>query len=159
VNWHIGKFIYNPFVDYTIGMTVISLLQRRRGAFSRKSTYQDTALQTGGIAVDQDAFTTGLDRIYDVRGLATMHAEIENEGGSNGLTYKIEKARKEFADIADLVDADFDEDILGDTNVANSAIDIQDIVDISPETTAIRIRIKRQTAGQDTTLGGIVAIN
>ena len=68
----------------------------------------DPVLETGGITIDQDAYSSGLDRIYDVKGLKNMHVEIENTGGANGLTYKIEKARKDFANVSDLVDADFD---------------------------------------------------
>lgn len=138
-------------------MATISLLQRRRGAFSRKTAYQDTALQTGGIAVDQDAYSPGLDRVYDVRGLDSMHSEIENTG-ANPLTYTIEAARKEFADIATLVDADFDLVLVPDTNVPNGTKNNQNIIAISPESTVIRIRIKRQNAGQDAELKGIVSI-
>lgn len=119
----------------------------------------DPVLQTGAIAIDQDAYTAGLDRIYDVRGLRNMYAEIRNTGGANGLTYTIEKARKSFTDITTLVDADFDKVIKADTNVAFGANDPNSIVDISPETTAIRIRVKRQAAGLDTTLAGIVNTN
>lgn len=140
-------------------LTTITLIQRKRGAFNRKVTLHDALLQTGSIAIDQDAFTSGLDRIYDVKGLTNIHVEIENTGGANGLTFKIEKARKEFTDISTLTDADFDQDVVVDTNVAFGATSINDIVDISPETTAIRIRVKRQTAGQDTTLAGIVSVN
>jgi len=120
----------------------------------------DKTLQDGAIAIDQDAYTPGLDRIYNTKGLKNMHTEIENTGGANGLTYKIEKCRKKYEnDSIPTADIDFNEDILADTNVAFGAIDIQDIIDISPETTAIRIRIKRQTASNDTTLAGIVNVN
>ena len=36
---------------------------------------------------------------------------------------------------------------------------INDIVDISPETGAIRLRVKRKTSGQNTTLAGIISVN
>ena len=119
----------------------------------------DKALQAGGIAIDQDAYSANLDRVYNVEGLNNMHFEIKNTGGSNGLTFKIEKARKQVADVSTLVDADFDKDVLADTNVAFGADSITDIVDITPETTAIRIRVKRQGAGLDTTLAGFVSVN
>ena len=119
----------------------------------------DSVLQTGAITIDQDAYTAGLDRIYDVRGMRNMYVEIRNTGGANGLTYKIEKARKSFTDITTLVDADFDKDIKADTIVAFGANDTNVIIDISPETTAIRIRVKRQAAGLNTTLAGIVTVN
>ena len=230
----------------------------------------DAALQTGAIAIDQDAYSAGLDRVYNVEGLNNMHVEIKNTG-SNPLTFKIEKARKQVEDVSTLVDADFDKDVLGNTDVlalvaatgtvtlasvladdtvtinglvytavagvkanntefsidgsdtvdaadlvdsitndtrqgtlkditatnaagvvtltstaigtAGNAVtlvssngtrlavsgatfsggvdnfSIKDIVDISPESTAIRIRIRRKTAGQDTTLAGIVSVN
>ncbi len=119
----------------------------------------DALLQTGAIVIDQDAYSAGLDRVYDVRGLTNMYIEIRNTGGTNGLTYKIEKARKQVEDVDTLVDADFDKDIKADTNVAFGANDVNSIVDISPETTAIRIRVKRQAAGLDTTLAGIASTN
>jgi len=119
----------------------------------------DAVLQTGGITIDQNAYTAGLDRVYNVEGLNNMHVEIKNTGGANGLTFKIEKARKQVEDVSTLVDADFDKDILADTNVAFGADSIQDIVDITPESIAIRIRVKRQAAGLDTTLAGFVSVN
>lgn len=141
-------------------MTVITLVLKNKGKYSGNSSYHDKALEAGAITIDQDAYTAGLDRIYDIKGLQNMHVEIENTGGTNGLTYKIEKARKEFIDDgSSLVDADFDQVILANTNVAFGTTNIQDIVDISPETTAIRISIKRQTSGNDTTLAGIVSVN
>lgn len=138
-------------------MGVITLILRKKGRYSGNSQYHDKVLEAGAIAIDQDAYTPGLDRIYDVKGLKNMYAEIQNTGGANGLTYKIEKARKEFTDITTLVDADFNKDIKADTNVAFGANDGNSIIDISPETTAIRIRVKRQAAGLDTTLAGIVS--
>ena len=252
-------------------MGIITLVLRKKGQYSGNSTYHDKALKAGAIDIDQDAYTANLDRIYDVKGLQNMHVEFENTGGANGLTFKIEKARKEFTDIATLVDADFDKDVLGNTDVlalvaatgtvtlasvlagdtvtinglvytavagvkanntefsidgsdtvdaadlvdsitndtrqgtlkditatnaagvvtltstaigtAGDAVtlvssdgtrlavsgatfsggvnnfNIKDIVDISPESTAIRIRLRRKTAGQDTTLAGIVSVN
>lgn len=130
----------------------------------RKSIYHpgtdlhDKVLEAGGIAIDQDAYTVNLDRIYNVKGLKNMHFKIENTGGVNGLTFKIENTEKEFTDDgSSLVDADFDQDILGDTNVAFGAKSRNDIIDISPETTAIRIRVKREISGNDTTLAGVVS--
>lgn len=98
-------------------MTVIDLVLRKKGRYSGNTQYYDKLLEAGAIAVDQDGYTAGLDRVYDVKGLKNMHAEIENNG-PNGLTYKIEKARREFALITDLTTPDFDEDIKADTNVA-----------------------------------------
>ena len=119
----------------------------------------DALLQTGAIAIDQDAYTAGLDRVYDVRGLTNIYIEIRNTGGANGLTYKIEKARKQVEDVSTLVDADFDIDIKTDTNVAFGANDTNIIVDITPESSAIRVRVKRQAAGLDTTMAGFATAN
>lgn len=140
-------------------MTQVLFLERFPSRSSKLPNFYDKQLQDGGIAIDQDAYTEGLDRLYDVRGLANMHATIRNTGGSNGLTYTIEAASKEYTDITTLVDADFTNVIKGDTDVAFGALDFSDIIDISPESTAIRIRLKRQTAGQDTTLAGTVSVN
>lgn len=143
-------------------MTILAV--RVRGPFSGNSQYFDKALQTGAIAVNQDNYSTDpdstvLDRVYNVKGLNNMYVEIENTGGTNGLTYKITKARKEFATITTLVDADFDEEIVGDTNVAPGANDMNTIDLLSPEITAIRVLVKRQVASNDTTLAGILSAN
>ncbi len=243
----------------------------RKQSQGRFAGYADPLLQTGAISINSDAYTSVLDRIYDVKGLTNIHVEIENTGATDGLTFKIEKARKEFTDITTLVDADFNENILSNTNVlaavsatgtvtlatalaadtvtinnltytavagpkanntefsidgtdtvdaadlvdsinndirqgtladvtATNALGVvtltstaprtqgnavtlvssngtrlavsgatfagavdnlnsQDIIDISPESTAIRIRVRRLTAGNNTTLAGIVSAN
>lgn len=86
-----------------------------------------------------------------------MHLNISNDG-ANGLTYSIGKASKEVDDVADLVDADFS-NLLTDENVASGAVDIRDIIGISPESTSIRIQIRRQTSAQDTTMSGVASFN
>lgn len=246
------------------------LVSRPLGVNSHTSVLHDPVLETGAITIDQDSYTSGLDRTYDVRGLKNMHIEIKNTGG-NPLTYKIEKARKAFTVLTTLIFTDFDKDIQGNTDVLASvaasgtvtllgvsagdtvtindvvftavagaksdntefSIDgtdtvdaadlvdsitndtrqgtladliplsalgvvtlfstaggtagnavtlvssdgtrlavsgatfaggvdnfsIKDIVDISPETTAIRIRVRRKTAGQSTILAGFVSVN
>lgn len=141
-----------------------NLTQRVLGAFSRQTAFADPLLQTGAISVNQDNYSTDpdstvLDRVYDVKGLSNMHVAIKNTGGTNGLTYKITNTEKEFTDITTLVDADFDEVIKADTIVAFGAKDTNDIVDISPESTAIRILVKRQTTLLNTTLAGFVSAN
>lgn len=135
------------------------LTSRKHGTLGLGAVIHDVTLEAGAITVNQDAYTAGLDRIYDIRGFSSMHIEIENTGGTNGLTYTIQKARLDYNTVSDLVDANFDVNLLADTNVAFGTTNIQDVVDISPETTAIRIRVKRQTASNDTTLAGIVSVN
>ena len=99
-------------------MTEQKLVLRLKGFASRQATYHDKVLEdAGNITINQDAYTAGLDRVYDVKGLKNMHVEIKNTGLVNELTYKIEKARKEFDTPATLVDGDFDEDVKGNTNV------------------------------------------
>ncbi len=140
------------------------LFIRKRGPISGNSTYFDKVLQAGAIPVDQDNYSTDpnsspLDRVLEVKGLDKMHVEIENTGGTNGLDFRIESVRKEFEKISDLVNADFDNELKADTTVAFGATNILNVSAISPETTAIRILIKRQTAGQDTTIAGIVSVD
>ena len=142
-------------------MTLIKFL-RDQGQYVPSQNLYDSALQTGAIDIDADGYTVALDRVYNVKGLNNMHTEIENTGGANGLTYTIEGSSKQYAgnDPVGLVaDADYDEVIIGDTNVAFGTTDKNDIIDISPELTTIRIRVKRQTSALDTTLAGIVNIN
>ncbi len=138
-------------------MTEIRFLERETSPYTRAPVFFDKVLQDGAIPIDQDNFTTGLDRLYDIRGMSNMHVEIKNTG-PNGLIYTIENASKEVSDVNTLVDADFSE-ILADTTVASGASDVNDIIDISPESTAIRIRVKRESSGQDTTLAGTVSTN
>lgn len=136
------------------------LFSRRQSPYHAGSDMHDAVLEAGAIPVDQNGYTAGLDRVFNTKGLKNMHTEIENTGGANGLTYTIEAASKEYVGVpTDLADADFDNVIVADTNVAFGATDKNDIIDVSPELTAIRIRIKRQVAGNDTTLAGIVSAN
>lgn len=135
------------------------LVPNAQGPLNRAPIFADPVFQTGAIAVDQDAYTSGLDRIYNVKGFSNIYIEIQNTGGTNGLTYTIEKARKEYATISTLVDADFDEVIQADANVAANANANHNVTSVTPEITAIRIRVKRQTTILDTTLAGIVSAN
>jgi len=137
-----------------------TLVSRAQGPNVQTASFNDKALQdAGNIAIDDDAYSVATDLIYETKGLTNMHVQIINTGGANGLTYTIEKTRKEFLDVTTLVDADFNGEIKADTNLAFGAISADDIIDVSPESTAIRVRVKRQTAGQDTTMTGIVSCN
>lgn len=140
-------------------MTTIVLTQRAKGSNSDQSTLHDKALEAGSIVIDQNGYTAGLDRVYDVKGLKNMHVRINNDDGADGLIFKIERTEKEFSDISTLADGDFDKDILGDTTVAFGTSSINDVIDISPESTAIRIRVKREVAGNDAELSGFVSVN
>jgi len=96
----------------------VTFIPRVTGIVARVATYFDDVLETGGnITIDQDGYTAALDRVYPVKGRKNMHVETENTGSTNGLTYRIEAARKEFRALSDLVDADFDDLIKADTNV------------------------------------------
>ncbi len=96
-----------------------TLTNRPLGVNSSNSVLHDAILAAGGIVVNQDEYTSGLDRTYDVRGLSSVHVEIENIGVTgNGLTYKIEKTRRDYASITDLVELDFNANIKTDTIVS-----------------------------------------
>jgi len=133
----------------------------RRFPATNKQSFQpvsaDPVIETGAILIDQDAYTIPLERRYDVRGFANMHLRISNDG-ANGLTYSIGKASKEVDDVSTLVDADFT-NLLTDEDVASGAFDVRDLIGISPESTSIRIQIRRQSAGQDTTFSGVASFN
>lgn len=138
----------------------ITLIKRLIGNLVRDATFFDESLETGGnITIDQNNYTSGLDRVYNVKGMSNMHVETENTGGTNGLTYTIEATSKEFRVLSDLDDADFSNVIKADTNVAFGVTVVDDVIDISPQSTAIRVRVKRQSAGDDTTRQGIVSTN
>jgi hypothetical protein len=98
------------------------LTQNNLGAYSRAPIFGDPVLQTGGILIDQDAYTAALTYTYDVRGLNEAYFEVNNEGSpANSLDYTIEKCRKNFTNLTDLVDGDFDEDAKAETAVASGA--------------------------------------
>ena len=130
----------------------------KQGKYFAHVQYHDPALEAGGININQDDYTAELDRVYDVKSAKNMHIEIKNTGSSNGLVFRIEKASKSFESINSLTDADFEE-VLPDTVVSATLKNIKDVEEISPESTAIRIRFKRETSGQDTTMGGIINLN
>lgn len=257
--------MYKALVD-------ITLVPRVTGKVARVATYFDDVLETGGnITIDQDGYTSLLDRVYEVKGRKNMHVETENTGATNGLTYRIEGTSTEFGALSDLVDLDFNDLIKADTPVpigvlafgtvtlatavaddtvtvnglvytavtgtkanntefsidgtdtvdaadladsitndtragtlndltATSSVAVvtitqtvvgtagnattlvssdggtlavsgatfsggvddtiqDDVIDISPQTTSIRVRVKRQTSGQNTTRQGIVSVN
>jgi len=104
-------------------MASFALVQRTTGPNTKSAVFHDKVLEDGGnITINQDSYVAALDRVYNVKGLKSVHVEIVNSGATNGLTFKIEKARKEFTDIATLADADFNQNILANTNVLASVV-------------------------------------
>lgn len=95
-------------------MTILT--GRAKGSNSDTAVLHDAVLEAGAISINQDSYTAGLDRIYDIKGLVNVHVEIINSG-SNPLTYKIEKARKNYNILTELTDADFNRNILPDTDI------------------------------------------
>jgi len=93
------------------------LTTRAKGSNSDTGSRHDATLEAGSITINQDGYDATLDRIYDVKGLENMHVEIQNTHATNGLIYKIEKARKEFTEVGEVVTGDFNKDILGNTTV------------------------------------------
>ncbi len=97
------------------------LVARVSGPNVKSAVFHDKVLEDGGnITINQDSYDSALDRIYSVKGLRNIHVEIVNTGATDGLTFRIEKARKEFINIATLADADFNELILANTDVLAS---------------------------------------
>jgi hypothetical protein len=137
-------------------MTVLEA--RALGSYNAVSEFADPLLLAGGIAVDQDAYTAGLDRIYDIKGIKDIYILIQNTHATNGLTYKVQQTRAEFSNISTLVDGDFSDGFVAEANVAALAEAESTITRASAEVTAIRIRVKRQTASNDATLKGNVAV-
>jgi hypothetical protein len=78
--------------------------------------------------------------------------------GRISLDYTIEKCRKNFTNLTDLVDGDFDEDAKAETAVASGARNTTTLSSISPEITALRIKFKRTTTLQNATVNVIVGI-
>lgn len=137
-------------------MVVIVLTPSVHGPYSRAAEFFDSALETTSQLIDNDNYDSAHDRIYEVKGLRNLHLEISNDG-ANGLTYRIENVTKfnVDADDVDSLPATAFKEIKGDTIVAASADDKSDIISISPESSFIRIRVKRETAGQNASLTGV----
>jgi len=93
------------------------LVQRLKGPNSREVTFHDAVLAAAlPITINQDNYVAALDLVYNVKGLKAMHVDVQNTG-EDGLTFKIESARKEYTLLTSLVDGDFNNDLLADTNV------------------------------------------
>jgi len=133
------------------------LVTRKIGPNSTSGAYHDAVLAQGGITLANDSYNAADDRIYDTRGLLNVHTEINNSGLSS-LSYRIETARIEYDTLDQLTDADFNKLLLDDTIIPDTNTESHDIINISPETTAIRIRLRR-SSGITTTYGGIFAAN
>lgn len=132
------------------------LIARVKGSYNAQTEFFDKALEDGAILIDQDDYDSSLDRIYDVKALKDIYILIQNTGGANGLTYKVQQARKEFTLLADLVDADFVDGAVAEATVASGAEAESVVARASGEITALRLRVKRATASNDTTMAGEV---
>lgn len=102
--------------------TVTDLIQRKPNPDNSKVAWADPILQIGTIAINQNEYTSGLDRIYNTKGFSNMFIAIENTGLDNGLTFTIEGASKEYLLIGTLVDGDFNTVIQADANVASGNV-------------------------------------
>jgi hypothetical protein len=134
------------------------LSRRALGGYNAISEFADPVLLAGGIAIDQNAYTAGLDRIYDIKGIKDIYILIQNTHATNGLTYKVQQTRAEFTEVSELVDGDFVDGFVAEANVAALAEAESTTTRSSAEVTAIRIRVKRQTTDLDATLAGNVAV-
>lgn len=121
----------------------------------------DTTFESVGIVIDDDVYDTGtgLDRDYDVRGHSGVSIHLKNTG-ANAIDVTILGATKDFTmnDIdGDLVDADFDEILLAEEEVAAGAYaTTYSLVRDTPLITAIRVRVKEALAANPGVLKGTV---
>lgn len=130
------------------------LVQRKKGDNVFTVSFHDKPFSQG-ILIDDDNFGS-LDRIYDTKGIETMFIKLSNIG-ANGVTYLIEGTQVEFTNLTDLTDGDFTKTLEAQANIAPAA-NVEFTEDLmGPEITALRIRLQRQSAGQDTTVIGIVS--
>ncbi len=137
-------------------MAEIILEARVKPAYSANTEYHDKVLEAGAILIDNASYDDAHDREYDVKGLSGVYLEIKNTGGANGVTWLIEKARKEFTDITTLVDADYEVEN-AEANIAFGAQGSYSFVRADPEITAIRVRLKEQVGGNSTTIEGVTS--
>jgi len=126
-------------------MTEIQLVPKQKGAFSGNSVYHDKAIADTALVVDNAAYATAFDRLYDVKGLEEIWAQFENTG-ANSIDMTIEKSHKEFTDITTLVDADFEDEVAEAAIVAAAKSVVFTKTQLTPEITALRFRFK-ETVG------------
>jgi len=126
-------------------MTVITLVPKKRGKYSGNSIWFDKTTEDTALVVDNAAFDSAQDLIYDVKGLDQAFVQFLNSG-ANSIDMLIEKSTKEFTDLTTLVDADFVQEVAVAAIVASALSVAFTKTDISPEITALRFRF-RETVG------------
>jgi len=127
-------------------MTAIIMVVKKEGEYSGNSIYHDKALADTALVVDNAAYGTAFDRLYDMKGLKEWFFSIKNTG-ANSIDMLVEKAHKEFTDITTLVDADFLQET-AEAAIVSSGRSIPNAkVQVTPEITALRIRFKESTGG------------
>ena len=134
---------------------------RPKGAYSGNTEYHDASFDVE-TAVSNDNYSTTPDsgfndRVYDVRGLSALYAEIHNTDSTNSLRWKVMKARKNFTQLSDLVDADFVEE-KAEATVTNGNRDDNSVIRVDSEITALRIMLRNAVAAQSVDCRGIFSV-
>ncbi len=130
-------------------------LYQRTGQHSNRSERHDPELENG-ITVNQNGYGSLTDRIYDVRGFDGVYVQISNVDDDHPIDYQFDTASINFEDADDLVEADFT------TETATAELDTgetitKEYIRITPKITALRIRVRRGTTGQNANIKGIVS--
>ena len=132
-------------------MTEIILANRATNTNSKRAEFYDKAGEAG-IAINQDAYASSTDRVYDLEKYPDAFSIVlKNTHGSNGTTYKIDSTREEsvtglFDDVA------WDAEV-AETNLASGAkITALELLRLFGTKKALRLQVKRQTSAQDSSL-------
>ncbi len=136
-------------------MVNIVLVPRKKSPYSHNTEYHDKDYEDdAGILIDSDAFD--FIRKFSVKGLGSVYIEIENIG-SNGIEFRVQKARREFVSLDEIVSGMWNA-VSGVVAVAPGNIGTTGLIRTTPEATALRLQIRREDAGLNSTVKGVISL-
>ena len=100
-----------------------------------------------------------MDRVVNVKGITNIIVAVRNVGETNPFVAVVQGSTKEFDSLSDLADEDFNTAfrfLVFDTRVNPGLTQVEPVIRTSGEITAIRLRAKRQTPGNDGLMGGYI---
>ncbi len=131
-------------------------LYQRTGQHSNRSERHDPELENG-ITVNQNGYGSFTDRVYDVRGFDGVFVSLTNvDLGGHPIDYQLDIASVNYDSVDDLHETDFT------TETATAEIESDETVTkeyirITPRITALRVRLRRGTSGQNVDIVGVVS--
>jgi len=127
-------------------------------SISHSPIFYDKDLQDNGVDIDNDDFDSNLARTYDVRGLLQLSFAIYNPDDTP-FHIELQKYRAHFETLDDIREDDWVVPPVVTALVPVGAHSTNVFNNISPEITAIRMRFKRGTPGQDSHAVGVISVH